>query len=186
MIERIDAERRLLAEAIADAEARLTEWTATPTADAALDFYNRIVDVVAGRVAQADGIAEINAVLHDSLLGVSLGFDGRTLTADIQVRPSGWTTTTWPWPNCSARFPPGTVPGGIPRRANNLQTTNLPPRYRQRRDHRRRPLPPSTDDPSQRIAPGLTPIASKALVAQSSSRFSLPGPGRMRWRKGLK
>ena len=89
VIERIDSERTVLAEAIADAEARLTEWTATPTADAALDFYNRIVDVVAGRVAQADGIAEINAVLHDTLLGVSLGFDGETLMADIQVRPSG-------------------------------------------------------------------------------------------------
>jgi hypothetical protein len=34
-------------------------------------------------------VAEINAALHDSLLGVWLGYDGMTLTADIKVRPSG-------------------------------------------------------------------------------------------------
>jgi hypothetical protein len=54
-----------------------------------LDFYNRIVDLIQGRVVQADGVAEINAALDDSLLGVWLGYDGQTLTADIQVRPSG-------------------------------------------------------------------------------------------------
>ena len=67
----------------------LSEWTARLSADSVLDFYNRIVDVVQGRIAKADGVAEINAVLHDTLLGVWLGYDGRTLTADIEVRPSG-------------------------------------------------------------------------------------------------
>ena len=89
VIERIDAERAIRQREIEEAEAVLSEWTAKFSADSALDFYNRIVDVVHGRVAKAQGVADINAVLHDTLLGVWLGFDGRTMTADIKVRPSG-------------------------------------------------------------------------------------------------
>jgi DNA invertase Pin-like site-specific DNA recombinase len=89
VIERIDSERAGRQRDIEEAEAVLSEWTARLSADSALDFYNRIVDVVQGRVARAQGMAEINAVLHDTLLGVWLGFDGRTMTADIKVRPSG-------------------------------------------------------------------------------------------------
>lgn len=89
VIERIDSEREARQRDIEKAEAVLSEWTARLSADSVLDFYNRIVDVVQGRIAKADGVAEINAVLHDTLLGVWLGYDGRTLTADIKVRPSG-------------------------------------------------------------------------------------------------
>ena len=38
---------------------------------------------------KAEGIAEINAALRDSLIGVWLAYDGDTLTADIRVRPTG-------------------------------------------------------------------------------------------------
>jgi hypothetical protein len=44
----------------------------------------------------------------------------------------------------------------------------LPPRHRQRRDHRNRPRPTRTDDPSQRVAPALT-----ARRSRCSSRNAL-------------
>ena len=90
LIERIDRQREVLQREIDDADAVLSEWTGQLSVDGVLDFYDRLVDLVKGRVAKADGIAEINAALHDSLLGVWLTYDGETLTADIEVRPSGW------------------------------------------------------------------------------------------------
>ena len=89
LIERVDAERKSLQRDIDDAEAVLAEWTAKINADGVLDWYARIRDLVGGRIAKADGVAEINAALHDSLMGVWLAYDGETLTADIKVRPSG-------------------------------------------------------------------------------------------------
>ena len=89
LIERIDRQREVLQREIDDADAVLSEWTGQLSVDGVLDFYDRLVDLVKGRVAKADGIAEINAALHDSLLGVWLTYDGDTLTADIEVRPSG-------------------------------------------------------------------------------------------------
>jgi hypothetical protein len=38
---------------------------------------------------------------------------------------------------------------------------DLPPRHRQRRDHRHRPRPRRADDPGQRITPTLKPIAGR-------------------------
>jgi DNA invertase Pin-like site-specific DNA recombinase len=89
VIERIDQERKSRAREIENAEAQLAEWTASLSADAVLDFYNGVVDVIQGRVAKAQGIAEVNQALHDSLLGVWLGYDGKTLSADIRLRPTG-------------------------------------------------------------------------------------------------
>ncbi len=51
---------------------------------------------------------------------------------------------------------------------SNSGSLDLPPRHRQRRDHRRRPLPPSTNDPSQPIAPALTPIAATRLSREAT------------------
>ena len=89
VIERIDSERESRQRDIDDAEAVLAEWTAKISADGVLDWYARIRDLVQGRLAKAEGVAEMNAALHDSLLGVWLAYDGETLTADIKVRPSG-------------------------------------------------------------------------------------------------
>ena len=80
------AERKSLQRDIDDAEAVLAEWTAKINADGVLDWYARIRDLVGGRIAKADGVAEINAALHDSLMGVWLAYDGETLTADIKVK----------------------------------------------------------------------------------------------------
>jgi hypothetical protein len=55
---------------VREAEARLAEWTAEPDVNAALDFYNGIVDLIEGRVAKARGVAELNVALRDLLAGV--------------------------------------------------------------------------------------------------------------------
>jgi hypothetical protein len=89
VIERIDQQRRNIGSDISDAEAQLAEWTASLSGDLVLDWYSGVVDVIQGRVAKAQGIAEINAALHDSLVGVWLAYDGITLSADIRLRPTG-------------------------------------------------------------------------------------------------
>ena len=89
VIERIDQERESRRRDLEDAEAQLAEWTAKINADGVLDWYTRIRDLVRGRIMKADGVAEINAALHDSLMGVWLAYDGETLTADVRMRPSG-------------------------------------------------------------------------------------------------
>ena len=53
-------------------------------------------------------------------------------------------------------------------------TSRLPPRHRQRRDHRHRPRPPRTDDPRQRIAPALKKDRTPAHRATQHSA-SRPG-----------
>jgi DNA invertase Pin-like site-specific DNA recombinase len=52
---------------VAEAEARVGEWTAEPDVNAALDYYNGIVDLIEGRVAKAKGAAELNVALRDLL-----------------------------------------------------------------------------------------------------------------------
>jgi DNA invertase Pin-like site-specific DNA recombinase len=89
VIERIDQERAHVATGIEDAEARLAEWTASLSADAVLDYYNGIVALVQGKVKQAAGVAEINAALHDGLVGVWLACDGEELSAEVRMLPTG-------------------------------------------------------------------------------------------------
>lgn len=55
---------------VAEAEARVAEWTAEPDVNAALDYYNGIVDLIEGRVAKAQGAAELNIALRDLLASV--------------------------------------------------------------------------------------------------------------------
>ena len=64
-------------------------WSGTLAADQVLDYYNRLVDLVNGNLTRARGVVEISAALHDSLVGVWLGYDGDTLSAEIQLRPTG-------------------------------------------------------------------------------------------------
>lgn len=77
---------------IADADAALAEFSGEVSADAVLDFYNGVVDLVRGRIARAEGVAEINASLRDSLTGIWLQYDGATLAAEVELRPTGWDT----------------------------------------------------------------------------------------------
>ena len=70
-VARLDADIEAEQQRIGDAEAQLAEWTAKINADGVLDWYTRIRDLVRGRIAKAEGVAEINAALHDSLMGCS-------------------------------------------------------------------------------------------------------------------
>jgi hypothetical protein len=51
----LDREREQQAARIAEAEAIVSEWTAPPDVDAALDFYTGLLDLVQGKVRQARG-----------------------------------------------------------------------------------------------------------------------------------
>jgi hypothetical protein len=93
IIERIDAERASRRLDIEDAEAHLSEWTAAPDADALIDFYTSIRDLVQGRVRQAKGAAELHTALADVLAGVWMELEAPephdhfpVLRADFQLR----------------------------------------------------------------------------------------------------
>jgi hypothetical protein len=88
-VAKLDAEREAQRQAIGEAQAALSEFTGEPNTDAVLDLYNELHDLVSGKIARARGVAEVNAALHDSLMGVWLGFDGETLTAEVRLRPTG-------------------------------------------------------------------------------------------------
>ncbi len=88
-VSELDAERDTQERAIGGAEAALAEFTGEADADVVLDFYNGLRDLVTGKIAKAQGAAEINAVLHDHLTGVWLRFDGATLDAQVKVRMVG-------------------------------------------------------------------------------------------------
>ena len=68
-VERIDREREDQGQAIEQLEAVVSEWSGPPDVDAALDFYNGLVELVQGRVQQAEGARE----LHDALTTVLAG-----------------------------------------------------------------------------------------------------------------
>ena len=90
MIERIDRDRERVLDGIRDSEARLSEWTPSPDVDAALDFYNRIVDLIQGRVNQAKGAQELNAALADVLSGIWMSLeDNGVLRAQFALREPG-------------------------------------------------------------------------------------------------
>jgi DNA invertase Pin-like site-specific DNA recombinase len=88
-VSELDTERDTQERAIGEAEAALSEFTGEADADAVLDFYNGLRDLVTGKIAKAQGVAEINAVLHDHLTGIWLRFDGATLDAQVKVRMVG-------------------------------------------------------------------------------------------------
>jgi DNA invertase Pin-like site-specific DNA recombinase len=73
-VERIDREREHQARVIADEEAVAAEWVA-PAMDAALDYYNRIVDVIHGRVRRAEGAEALNRALASVLAGLWVELD---------------------------------------------------------------------------------------------------------------
>jgi hypothetical protein len=54
-----------------------------------LDFYNGLREFVTGEIAKAQGVAGINAVLHDHLTGLWPRFHGTTLDAEVKARMTG-------------------------------------------------------------------------------------------------
>jgi hypothetical protein len=59
LIERIDKHREAQGAPDRQAEAMVAEWTAPADVDAVLDFYNRLVDTIQGRVSKASGVREV-------------------------------------------------------------------------------------------------------------------------------
>ena len=70
VVEQIDREREAQAVRIAEAEAMAGEWSAPPDVDAALDFYNRLVDAIQGRIEQAADVQALNQALASVLAGL--------------------------------------------------------------------------------------------------------------------
>jgi hypothetical protein len=85
-VERIDGARAQQQQAISEAEAVLSEWTGPPDVDAALDYYNQLVDLIDGRVSQAEGAEALNAALADVLAGIWVRRDGDRLHAEFELR----------------------------------------------------------------------------------------------------
>lgn len=87
-IERIDRERDAQRRTIEEAEAVTSEWAGPPDRDAALDLYNRLADLVAGRVRTAAGAQQLNTALRDVLAGIWFEWeaDRRRLLAEFELR----------------------------------------------------------------------------------------------------
>lgn len=62
----VEAELTAQERVLADTEARAEEWAAAPALDAALDYYNGLVELIRGRVRQASGADEVRAALQDA------------------------------------------------------------------------------------------------------------------------
>jgi hypothetical protein len=69
-VAKLDADTEAQEHRIAEAEARLSEWSAPPDVDEALDFYSGLVDVIQGRISKAPGIEELNEALASILAGL--------------------------------------------------------------------------------------------------------------------
>ena len=62
--------------------------TRQPEVDAALDFYNTLVDHVRGKIANASNAAELNAALHSVLAGAWMSLDAKgQFYATFRLRP---------------------------------------------------------------------------------------------------
>lgn len=69
-VERVDRERAVQAQGIAQAESIVSEWSGPPDVDAALDFYMGLVGLVQGKLSEASGAPELNAALHEVVTGI--------------------------------------------------------------------------------------------------------------------
>lgn len=89
-VARIDRERDAQAQAIAEAEAVVGEWSGPPDFDAALDWYGGLVELVRGRVAAAQGVRELNTALSSVIASIAMELvDGR-LSATFRLHiPEG-------------------------------------------------------------------------------------------------
>jgi hypothetical protein len=70
---RINADAENARDAIEQAEQRLADWPTAPQVDAALDFYTRLRDAIAGHIDAASTVAEMNAALRTVLERAKLG-----------------------------------------------------------------------------------------------------------------
>lgn len=90
VVERIDRDRAAQAVRIADAEAKLAEFDGHVDANAALDFYNGLVETVQGRLRGAHGVAELNEALGSVLAGLWCHIGDGQLHVDFVLRRNRW------------------------------------------------------------------------------------------------
>lgn len=69
-VARLDRQRDAAQAEIDQAEALASEWSGPPDVDAALDFYEGLVDAIEGRIKQTSGIEELNQALASVLAGL--------------------------------------------------------------------------------------------------------------------
>jgi len=85
-VSRIDGELLAQEKTIRESEARLAEWRADPDVDEVVAFYEGLVALIQGRVDQAEGASELNAVLHDVLGGIWMAVADGQLKAEFALR----------------------------------------------------------------------------------------------------
>jgi hypothetical protein len=71
---------------VAEAEARVAEWTAHPDVDAALDYYAQVYELINGRLAKARGAAEVNAALRELLADLTVDVRGDVIVVRFVLR----------------------------------------------------------------------------------------------------
>lgn len=85
-VERIDRERVNHRRQIAEIEATVAEWSGPPDVDAALDFYNELVDLMRGRIAEAEGAGDLRRELQRVLAGLWAEIADGQLKAEFALR----------------------------------------------------------------------------------------------------
>jgi DNA invertase Pin-like site-specific DNA recombinase len=85
-VEELDQQRESQKQRISEAEAVLSEWATTPEVNDTLDAYNRLYDMVQGRVKNAQGARELNEALASVLAGLWCRIEGGRLHVDFELR----------------------------------------------------------------------------------------------------
>jgi len=115
VVERIDRQRDAQAARIAEAEAMLGEWSGPPDVDAALDYYNALVDTIQGRIQNANSAREMNEALAGIVAGLWCELDPDSEYKRLLVRFALRVPTTLKLPDGSVSpdqqlwLPPATV-----------------------------------------------------------------------------
>jgi DNA invertase Pin-like site-specific DNA recombinase len=96
-VEKLDQEREAKRQAIVDAKARLSEWTAPPSVDEALRLYGELVDLVNGKINAARSAGELNRALASVLAGIWVEQVDGVLRAVFRVIPGTEQFQSCPW-----------------------------------------------------------------------------------------
>jgi DNA invertase Pin-like site-specific DNA recombinase len=133
-ITRIDAKRETQAQRIAEVESMLAEWTPAAGVDEALDFYAGLMELVQGRVKQAQGSRELNEALCSLLAGMWAEIRDGKLMVEFELRaPLGktprvaWVSTGRGWlpPVAVSQTPDQTSIQSVCRRFSEASTSRM-------------------------------------------------------------
>jgi DNA invertase Pin-like site-specific DNA recombinase len=104
LLARYEARRDALAALLGDAEARVEEFATEPSLDATLDRYNAIADFIDGRLAAAEGVAELNAALRSLLERTTFDREGDLVLVEFRLRGGGELAVVAPEDGASGRL----------------------------------------------------------------------------------